>query len=130
MPIRRMLVVLAVVLVSLAACRRAKKPHVGQSFTLANGLRVELEPGPCGDGAVVAVLFAVGADHDPTGRSGQANLIARLLARPERIVSAGVDHTAYAATVPRDGLLDALDRVAAEMVRLEVADADVARARA
>lgn len=102
------------------------------SFELDNGLNVELVSGPCGDTVGVAVLFEVGMDHDPAGRSGMAHLVERLLsapARPERLVSVGRDHTLYSVAVPRDRLLAELDDVAARMARSTVTEADFSLAR-
>lgn len=101
------------------------------SFRLPNGLEVELVSGPCGDHAGVAVLYAVGADHDPAGRSGMARLVARISsARSGGVrIESGSEHTLASVVVARDTLPAELDAAAARMKRLELTEAELVRAR-
>src|SRR5437773_1037595 len=70
-------------------CSKVKQ----ESFALGNGLKVELAAAPRGDDAAVVLIFDVGQDHDPAGRSGMTRLIALLLATPEWGIYAGSDFT-------------------------------------
>src|SRR4029079_15920822 len=55
-----------------------KRAARAASLRRDNGLRVELLATSGGDKAALALLFDVGADHDPPGRSGMAHLIEHL----------------------------------------------------
>lgn len=107
-----------------------------QPSKLQNGLQVDLVAGPCGDSAALVVLVHSGIDHDPPGRSGMAQLAARVLAtsgaggRAERAVEAGGDYTLYSVVVPGDRLIDELDEVAAWMSQATPTEADLGRERA
>jgi zinc protease len=108
------------------------------SFRLDNGLRVELLPASRGDRAALVVLFDVGADDDPAGRSGMAQVVERLLVastRPDRTLAPAVatrlgdDYTMYASEVPGGRIMEEIDDVAARLWGPPVADADLNRAR-
>src|SRR5262245_41015194 len=60
-----------------------KKPAEAH-FRLDNGLRVDLYATSRGDNAAYALLFDVGADHDPAGRSGMAHLVEHLFSTAGR----------------------------------------------
>lgn len=114
-------------LISLAGCA----PKVEQqSFRLDNGLEVELLGTTRGEKAGVALVFRVGADHDPPGRSGLSQLAARTYAGDGFEARAGRDYTAVTAALPAAALLEALDRLAARLASLEPTEADLGRARA
>lgn len=134
----------ALVLLALAALTSCDEPaHLASkptkptlseaSFRLPNGLDVELVRGPCGESSAVVVLFEVGADHDPPGRSGMADLVARVwsvqAASEERIVTTGRDHTLYSVVAAGEELAAELDQVAAWMSGLELTEAELDRAR-
>src|SRR5215831_3769479 len=127
-------------------CRR--KPTEGH-VRLDNGLRVDLYATPKGDKAAFALLFDVGSDEDPAGRSGLARLVERLFAtsarpgkaaRPAEQMKAqtgatfhtatGNDYTLYAVEVPSGELMDELDDAALRLSSLMLADADLERERA
>ncbi len=135
---RRVLGVLALGLLSVSptSCGgKRKEAMTERSFRLPNGLQVDLVAGPCGDEVGLAVLFEVGIDHDPAGRSGMALLVGRLLAPPgpagaERMVEIGNDHSMYSVVVGRDQLFGELDDLAARMGRTEIREEDLAGARA
>jgi zinc protease len=107
-----------------------------QTFRLTNGLTVELVTGPCGDEPALVVLFGVGVDHDPPGRSGMAHVLEHVLSSrastegAERLIEVGSEHTAYSVVAPRDRLLHELDEAAGRMAALELTGADLDRARA
>jgi hypothetical protein len=75
---------------------------------LPSGFEAELIVGNCGDAAAIAVIFHVGAHHDPPGASGMSQVVERVLRRVasekpgKRIVSSGSELTLYAvATSPK-----------------------------
>ena len=122
-------------MLSAAACQ--KKPV---AFTLDNGLRVDLLPASHGDRAALVVLFDVGADHDPPGRSGMAHVVEHLLSsststRPARTLAptvaarAGDDHTMYASEVVGGRITEEIDDVALRLAAQPVTDAELTRAR-
>lgn len=103
-----------------------------EAFTLENGLAAELVSGPCGDTVGVAVLYAVGSDHDPSGRSGLSRVIARLLAGDERDgrdVIAGASYTLVSEDAPRARLAQTLEDAAARLQHLEIDPAAFEEAR-
>ena len=129
-------VAIAFCLLALSAWGCQKKPA---SFRLDNGLRVDLLPASRGDRAALVVLFDVGADHDPPGRSGMAHVIEHLLAttsRPGRTLAptvatrSGDDYTMYASEVVGGRIMEEIDDVA---LRLSdgppVTDTDLTRVR-
>ncbi len=130
---RRLSLVLCVF--ALAAGCRKKGPET--EFKLDNGLRVELAPSPDGDEVALVVVFDVGADHDPAGRSGMAHLIERLFAtmgregKPNRTVQTrtGPDFTYYGLAVPTARLNEELDDTALRMSTLAPTEGDLARER-
>jgi zinc protease len=75
-PLRHLGLVLCALALCSVGCR--KKPPTSASFRLDNGLHVELLATSRGDKAALALLFDVGADHDPSGRSGMAHLVEHL----------------------------------------------------
>jgi zinc protease len=127
-------------------CRR--RPTEAR-FRLDNGLRVDLIATSRGEKAAVALLFDVGADHDPPGKSGMARLVEHLLStagrggKPARTVeqlesqyghdwraATGGDYTLHAVVVPAGRILDEIDDAALRMSRLEPGETDLARERA
>ena len=130
---RRLSLVLCVFAL-VAGCRK-KGPET--EFKLDDGLRVELAPSPDGDEVALVVVFDVGADHDPAGRSGMAHLIERLFAtmgregKPNRTVQTrtGPDFTDYGLAVPTARLNDELDDTALRMSTLAPTEGDLARER-
>jgi hypothetical protein len=130
--------VLAIASVITSSCGSCSEPDepatppprptmVETSFALENGLDVDLLSGPCGDEVAVALVVAVGADHDPPGRSGMAHLVSRLpttgAVEPQR------DHTAYSVVVARDRLESALEGAAAWLAPRILSEEVVGRAR-
>jgi predicted Zn-dependent peptidase len=131
MPMRllALLVLAFATFVPLAACKGGgRQPPAAVVFRLANGVEVELRASGCGERATVVVMFAVGMDHDPPGRSGMAHVVARVLSG-RGTAEAGADHTLYSIEVAGDQVLAEVDAVAARMSRLELAEPELARAR-
>jgi zinc protease len=106
-----------------------------QPFKLPNGLEVELVAGACGDDVALTVLFEIGANHDPAGQSGMAELVARTLSasapeRAKRTVESGSDYILYSVVAAGDQLLGEIDAAAASMMRLQVGAVELRAARA
>jgi len=134
-----------VCVLGLAGCRgKVNEAH----FRLENGLRVDLLATSKGDRAALAVLFAVGADQDPAGRSGMAHLVEHLFTtagrdgKPPRTIeqweaqyghdgraATGADYTLYAVEVPAGRILDEIDDAALRMSRLDPTESDLTRER-
>lgn len=101
-----------------------KETLVAESFKLPNGLTTEILAGPCGETVAIAVLFRVGADHDPPGQSGMVHLIERVFSaslepgRTQRIVQSGSDYFLYSVVTPVERLSAELEGIAARMSRV------------
>jgi len=124
---------LCVLALSAGGCQN--KPA---SFKLDNGLRVDLLPVAHGTKAALVVLFDVGGDHDPAGRSGMARLVEHLLSastRPGRTLAttvatrSGDDYTMYASEVLAGRIIEELDDVAGRLWGPPASEGDVDRAR-
>lgn len=125
-----------------------------ESFTLENGLVVLVRKVTSAKDATVAVVYRVGNQHDPEGRSGMAGLIAQLYhaaatevtpSRPPdsllpRIPQgshhavgwtalAADDHTLLARTLPSQEVAQEVQDAADRMAGLKVGEEDLARAR-
>jgi zinc protease len=125
-----------------------------ETFSLPNGLTVLLRKLPGAPSAAVAVVYRIGADHDPKGACGLASLIEGLYltaatptlacrscdvvdARPpegapgtarfEHVTAD--DHTCFARVLPASELTLELEDVAQRMGVLHITDEDVASAR-
>ena len=131
--IRRVSVVLCMFAL-FAGCRK-KAPET--AFKLDNGLRVELAPSADADQVALVLLYDVGADHDPAGRSGMAHLVERLFAtmgregKPDWTVQTrtGADYTYYGMSVPPERLNDEIDDTVLRMSTLAPTEADLTRER-
>lgn len=136
----------AVLAGSTISCQCSRKPQehsetppeptiADQSFKMPNGLDVHLLTGPCGESTSLVVLFDVGIDHDPAGRSGMAQLVGRILASAanqggaQRTVEVGSDYLLYSVVVSGENILNEIDQVAAWMVQKEPMAADLNRER-
>lgn len=112
-----------VALVCAGGCKKKAPPRlVETSFELANGLKVDLVSGPCGDGVDLVTLYEVGSDHDPPERSGLVAVAATLVG-----FAHGADHLVTARTVPPDGLTAALHERLVVGSGIVPADVDGAR---
>ena len=129
----------------LGACSSKVKE---ESYSLANGLKVDVVASPRGENVAVLVDYEVGLDHDPAGRAGMSNLLSRLLltsavpGKPARTrddltkrygsswsAKAGSDYTAISVAVPAAKLDEELDDFAARMGQLQIGEADLERER-
>jgi zinc protease len=132
---------------ALLACRA---PGREEPFRLQNGLTVLVRPVAGASQAAVVVLFSVGSDHDPEGRSGMGHLLEHLYvtaaAGPAKARTAqefmvrypsgsnaqtGERYTVIASVVPKASLEEELKDAAARMgdLRIEAADLDRERPR-
>ncbi len=106
-------------------------------FELANGLKVRLRPVQGADRVAVLVLFGIGGNQDPPGKSGLAHLVEHMYvtsaaaATPARTAEqwmtsrngnaqTGEDYTLVAETVPSSGLDAAIQDAAARMGELRL----------
>lgn len=129
----------------VAGCRR--KPTEAH-LRLDNGLRVDLFATPGGDKAGLVVLFDIGANHDPAGRSGMAHLVEHLFAtsggaeKPARPIDkakerygegfhtkTGADYTLYGVEVSAERILEEIDDASFRMSRLQPSQNDLDRER-
>jgi len=134
---------LCVLAVTGLACR---KKVTEAHFRMDDGLRVDLVSTPRGEKAAVAILFEIGADHDPPGRSGMARLVEHLFTtagpagKPARTIEevagqyghdfharTGADYTLYAIEAPAGRLMAEIDDAALRMSRLTVVESDLTR---
>ena len=125
-------------------------PSAPEQFRLKNGLTVVVRPLPGAAQAAVVVLFSVGSDHDPEGRSGMGHLLEHLYVTAaaggakagsfEELMArypggsnaqTGERFTVVASVVPRESLEAELRDAAARMgdLRIEAADLDRERPR-
>ena len=121
-PVMAMVMVVATVAGSTGDARAAEW---GETYHLANGLRVILSPDVRFPSVTVLVRYHVGARHEPPGRSGIAHLVEHLTFRVPRppvrafsyaaqfTVSSGnggttYEHTEYYTTAPSGNLKYAL----------------------
>ena len=152
---RYRLLVLPVLLCALSHGSAAAQPaSTTETFSLPNGLTVVLRRLPGAPAAAAAVVYRIGADHDPEGACGLASLIEGLYltaatptqacrscdvvdARPPEGAPSAArfehatadDHTCFARVLPNPELALELEDVAQRMGVLRVADEDVAGAR-
>src|SRR5262249_20184880 len=120
-------------------------PAATQQFQLDNGLTVMIRPIQGAGDVALLVLYKVGGDHDPRGRSGLAHLVEHLYitaaagADPARTAEAffqryragcnaqtGDRYTVFATVFPKGDLEKELTEVAARIgdLRLTAADLD------
>ncbi len=134
----------AIVAALSAGCRSAP---VSESFSLANGMKVELLRANTSDTAVI-LLFDVGSDHDPEGRSGLGHLTEHVFvtaatpgteARPVETIASlyprgwnaqtGADYTVIATVVAATDAEAEIERAAKRMSDLRITEEDLARER-
>ena len=129
LPSRHIWLSLCLLTVLFAGCR---KQITASSFSLDNGLRIELLATPQGDRAALALLFDVGADHDPPGRSGMAHLVQYVMQAQlggDWRGRTGADYTLQTVVAPTGRILDEIDAAALRMSHPLVTDSDLARER-
>jgi zinc protease len=130
---------------ALLACRA---PGREEPFRLQNGLTVLVRPVAGASQAAVVVLFSMGSDHDPEGRSGMGHLLEHLYvtaaAGPAKArtvqeyfagypagsnAQTGERYTVIASVVPKASLEEELKDAAARMGDLRIEAADLERER-
>lgn len=130
-------------LLPAADIARADSPGAHQ---LDNGLTVLLRPVSGAKQTAVVVLFDLGGDHDPPGKSGRAHLLEHLYCTaaagdaPARTFAeiqqrygtgynqqTGVDYTVFAGVVKPAMLAEEVKDAAARMGALHITDADLKR---
>lgn len=136
--------------ISLRASGAPPKPAPAEAerFLLGNGLTVIVRPVAGAKEVALVVLYKIGGDHDPQGRSGMAHMVEHLLitaaagrwqARTaeaffERYRSGGNAqtgdrYTIVATVFPKAEFEDELREAAARMGELRLTDADLERER-
>ncbi len=119
-----------------------------RSASFENGLEVEVTPVAGGSSVAVVLVYAVGARHDPTGRSGLAHFVEHLLAtaatRVEEVrtvdefiaayplgwnAQTGADFTVVATVVDPDALEAELALTAARLEGIRPTEDDLSRER-
>lgn len=73
--IKKVVLITSMVVLLMAPTLLAEMP---EPYELDNGLTVILRPVPVANEVAVVVLFDLGGDHDPVGRSGRAHLLEHL----------------------------------------------------
>ena len=116
------------------------------TFALENGLQVTLKPLATGEQVAILVVYDIGEDHDPEGRSGLAHLVEHcyvtsaagktkqrtaeaFMKRYPRAWNAqtGMRYTVIAVMVPKESLAAELEEAAARMGALEITQGDLDR---
>jgi predicted Zn-dependent peptidase len=108
-------------------CHRVEETH----FQLSNGLAVRLVRAGHEGTAGAALLYAVGSDEDPSGRSGMTRVIDGLLqaSEPSWRVRGGRDYTAQTVVAPSERLPGLLSEAASRMATLEVQEPELVKQR-
>lgn len=120
--------------------------EIEEPLKLGNGLTVFLRPIPTANNVAIVVLYNIGEDHDPVGKSGMAHLLEHLYVTaaagntPMRDVSefvkryplgwnaqTGKDYTVIAGVVNPNQFSDELMDVATRMHDLRITEEDVER---
>ena len=115
-------------------------------YKLDNGLTVILRPVPTSSQVAIVVLFNLGGDHDPIGKSGRAHLLEHLyctaaagdtpardaIQLQKRYVAGwnaqtGFDYTVFAGVVEAEQFAEELKDAAARMYDLRITKTDLNR---
>ncbi len=129
-----------------AANVKNSKTEIPASYKLANGLTVILRPVPSSNQVAIVVLFDLGGDHDPLGKSGRAHLLEHLyctatagdtpardaMQLQKRYVAGwnaqtGTDYTVFAGVVEAEQFAAELKDAAARMNDLRITETDLNR---
>ena len=129
-----------------AADVKISNAEIPAPYKLDNGLTIILRPVPTANQVALVVLFNLGGDHDPVGKSGRAHLLAHLYCTaaagdtPARDVmqlqkryvagwnaQSGHDYTAFAGVVESEQFAAELKDAAARMHDLRITEADLNR---
>src|SRR5436305_656875 len=60
---------------AIVLCAVSTQCRAAESFTLSNGLKVILRPVQGAETAAILVVFDIGGNHDPAGKSGLAHFL-------------------------------------------------------
>ena len=129
-----------------AAEVKISETEIRAPYKLDNGLTIILRPVPTSSQVAVVVLFDLGGDHDPLGKSGRAHLLEHLyctaaagdtpardaIQLQKRYVAGwnaqtGFDYTVFAAVVEAEQFAAELKDAAARMDDLRIAKTDLNR---
>ena len=129
-----------------AASAKTSNVEIPAPYKLNNGLTIILRPVPTANQVALVVLFNLGDDHDPVGKSGRAHLLAHLYCTAaagdtpardatqlqKRYVAgwnaqSGHDYTVFAGVVESEQFAAELKDAAARMHDLHIAEADLNR---
>lgn len=129
---------------AFAACAKKLPPEARKD--LPNGLRVIAQQAPGAPDGALVVLYDVGGDHDPAGRSGLAHLVEHLYVTaaagpfPARAAEdlmashpsgwnaqTGDRYTVVASVFPSAAVEAELDEAASRMGSLKIVEGDLAR---
>ena len=120
--------------------------HNSDTYTLDNGLKVTLIDTPGGERSAIVVLYDIGGDHDPPGKSGLTHLLEHLHVsaatehQEARSVQeymhqyplgwnaqTGAQHTIFSTVFPKDQIKTELRDAADRMRDLRITQADLDR---
>ena len=129
-----------------AAVVKISDAEIPAPYKLDNGLTIILRPVPTVDQVALVVLFNLGGDHDPVGKSGKAHLLEHLYSTaaagdmPVRDAmqlqkryaagwnaQTGPDYTVFAGVVKSEQFAAELKNAAARMNDLRITEADLNR---
>ena len=129
-----------------AAVVKKSDAEIPAPYKLDNGLTIILRPVPTASQVALVVLFNLGGDHDPIGKSGRAHLLEHLYCTaaagdtPARDAmqlrkhyaagwnaQTGPDYTVFAGVVESERLAVELKNAAARMHDLHITEADLNR---
>jgi zinc protease len=143
---RIMHIILTTIVVSVLFTTSTVSAETLEPYKLENGLTVILRPVPTANKIAFVVLYNIGENHDPIGKSGMAHLLEHLYVTaaagetPARDVmqftrhypagwnaQTGTDYTVIASVVNSDQFSKELEDVAARMNDLRITKADIER---
>ena len=129
-----------------AAAVKISDAEIPAPYKLNNGLTVILRPVSTANQVALVVLFNLGGDHDPVGKSGRAHLLEHLYSTAAAgdmsardvvqlqkryaagwNVQTGPDYTVFAAVVESEQFAAELKNAAARMNDLRITQADLNR---
>ena len=129
-----------------AADVKISNAEIPAPYKLDNGLTIILRPVPTANQVALVVLFNLGGDHDPVGKSGRAHLLEHLyctaaagdapardtMQLQKRYVAGwnaqtGFDYTVFAGVVESKQFAAELKDAAARMNNLRITEADLNR---
>ncbi len=138
--------ILTTIVVSVLFTTSTLSAETLEPFQLENGLTVILRSVPTANSVAFVVLYNIGEDHDPIGKSGMAHLLEHMYVTaaagdtPARDVmqftkhypagwnaQTGPDYTVIAGVVSAEQFSEEIKNVAARMNDLRITEADIER---